>query len=72
MPGGISSIEMAKEILKIKPQALILLATGYEAKAEALKNTASKSENIVTVLKPYDINEVPDLIASMINSTLKD
>ena len=25
MPGGISGIEMAKEILKIKPQALILL-----------------------------------------------
>lgn len=72
MPGGTSGIEMAKEILALKPQMLILLATGYSAKADALVATASKSENIGVVTKPYDINKIPTLIAAMISNAAVD
>lgn len=68
MPGGMSGIEMAKEILVHRPQALILLATGYAAKADALINSASKSDNIGVVEKPYDINKIPTLITAMIDN----
>ncbi len=68
MPGGISGIEMAKSILALKRQTLILIATGYTAKAEALINSASQSENIAVVAKPYNINKLPKLISAMIRN----
>ena len=68
MPGGTSGIEMAKEMLAQKPNTLILLATGYSEKAEALVNKASQSDNIAVVEKPYDINKIPKLIAAMIEN----
>lgn len=68
MPGGTSGIEMAKEMLAQKPQTLILLATGYADKAEALVNKSSQSENIGVVSKPYDINKIPALISAMISN----
>ena len=66
MPGGISGIEMAKDILNERPNALILLATGYQEKGNALKAHAAKSENVAAVSKPYDVNEIPKLIESML------
>lgn len=69
MPGGISGIEMAKQILAEKPDALILLATGYQEKGNALKAHAAQSENIAAVSKPYDVNELPKLVASMLART---
>jgi len=68
MPGGTSGIEMAKEMLAQKPHTLILLATGYSAKAEALVNSASKSDNLGVITKPYDINKIPSLISAMISN----
>lgn len=68
MPGGTSGIEMAKEMLALNPQTLILLATGYSAKAEALVNKSSQSNNIGVVAKPYDINKIPTLISAMISN----
>ena len=68
MPGGISGIEMAKEILALKHGTLILIATGYAAKAEALVNSAAQSENIAVVAKPYNINKIPKLITAMIRN----
>ena len=68
MPGGTSGIEMAKEMLAQKPNSLILLATGYSDKAEALVSKASQSDNIAVVAKPYDINKIPKLIAAMIDN----
>lgn len=66
MPGGVSGIELAKQILMERPDALILLATGYSEKGSALKAHAARSENIAAVSKPYDVNEIPDLINSML------
>jgi len=68
MPGGTSGIEMAKEILAQNPNTPILLATGYSAKADALVNTAARSDNIGVLSKPYDINEIPKLISTMISN----
>jgi len=66
MPGGTSGIEMAKDILHERPEALILLATGYQEKGVALKAHAAKSENVAAISKPYDVNEIPKLIATML------
>jgi DNA-binding NtrC family response regulator len=68
MPGGTSGIEMAKEMLAQKPQILILLATGYSAKAEALMKTAAQTDHIEVVSKPYDINKISTLISAMISN----
>ena len=68
MPGGTSGIEMSKEMLVQNPHTLILLATGYADKAEALRDKAAHSANIAVVAKPYDINIIPDLISSMISN----
>ena len=69
MPGGISGIDMAKQILAEQADALILLATGYQEKAKALQERAAQSENIAAVSKPYDVNEIPKLVASMLART---
>lgn len=69
MPGGVSGIEMAKQILSEQSDALILLATGYQEKGTALRERAAKSDNIAAVSKPYDVNEVTGLIASMLART---
>ncbi len=71
MPGGISGIEMAKQILAEQADALILLATGYQEKAKALQERAAQSENIAAVSKPYDVNEIPKLVASMLAKATK-
>ena len=68
MPGGTSGIEMAKEMLVQKPHTLILLATGYSDKADALIDKAAHSDNIGVVSKPYDINKIPVLISAMIDN----
>lgn len=65
MPGGMNGIEMAKRILRKKPNAPILLATGYTEKA--LKDSISKLENIMCISKPYDTNEVPKVVNSLID-----
>lgn len=69
MPGGISGIDMAKQILAEQADALILLATAYQEKAKVLKERAAQSENIAAVSKPYDVNEIPKLVASMLART---
>ena len=71
MPGGVSGIEMAKQILAEQPEALILLATGYQEKGKALQEHAAKSENIAAVSKPYDVNEIPELVATMLARSAK-
>lgn len=65
MPGGMNGIEMAKRILRKNPKAPILLATGYTEKA--LKDSISRMENIVCVSKPYDTNELPKVVNSLID-----
>ena len=66
MPGGISGIEMSKQILAEQPHALILLATGYQEKGQALQQHAARSENIAAVSMPYDVNAIPELVESML------
>jgi hypothetical protein len=39
-----------------------------EAKAEALVNKAAQSDNIGVIAKPYDINNIPELISAMISN----
>ncbi|MCG8413929.1 MAG: response regulator [Pseudomonadales bacterium] len=63
MPGGMTGVEMAEEIQSIKPIP-ILLATGYAEKM--LKDRVESESNVVCISKPYDIEELPSLIDSML------
>jgi len=63
MPGGMTGIDMAEEILKIRPDKPILLTTGYTEKV--LKDRILEFKNIVCVAKPYDTNELPKYVHSM-------
>jgi|TARA_B100002003_G_scaffold141600_1_gene131000 DNA-binding NtrC family response regulator len=66
LPGGASGIDMAKKILEINPRTQILLTSGYRAKGEALKYKTAKLPNISYVPKPYDVDELLQIIYSLI------
>ncbi len=63
MPGGMTGVELAATIAELSPDMPILLATGYAEKE--LKDQMVDQKNVVLVAKPYDTNELPDLINSM-------
>lgn len=65
MPGGMTGIEMAEQILQLRPELPILLTTGYTEKS--LKDRILESSNIVCVPKPYDTNELPKYVNSMMH-----
>lgn len=66
MPGGVTGVGLAKEILGMKPDTQILLVTGYSEKANALLDGTQDNTNITCVQKPYDIFEIPKLINSLL------
>lgn len=64
MPGGMSGIEMSQQMLELRPDIPILLATGYADKTSKEKILEHKGVQIVS--KPYDITELPSRIFKMI------
>lgn len=66
LPGGVTGIEMTKKILELNAEALIILATGYQDKGEAIAANTQSMENIVYIPKPYDVEEIPVMVKSMI------
>lgn len=66
MPGGMSGIDMAEQILSDRPRLPILLATGYTEQSS--KDRLLDSDNIVIISKPYDTQTLPSLVASMITT----
>ena len=64
MPGAWNGLEMAEHILEIKPEIPILLATGFIERD--LRERVDNHPSIRCISKPYDTNELPLLIASMI------
>jgi len=67
MPGGMTGLEMAEKVLEMSPNMPVLLATGYAEKE--LKDRIAEQEKIVCVAKPYDTNELPDLIDSLLQQS---
>ena len=65
MPGGMTGIDLANEVLKQYPHMKILLATGYTERK--LRDSVAGNANILCISKPYDFNELPDLIESLIH-----
>lgn len=64
MPGGMTGVELAELVSENSPEMPVLLATGYAEKE--LKDRIADYKHIVCVGKPYDVDELPDLINSMI------
>lgn len=69
LPGGASGIDLAKMILKINRTTQILVTSGYREKGEALKSSTADFNNISYVPKPYDVDELPKIIHSLIKKT---
>ncbi len=65
MPGGINGIAMAEKMLAMRPQTPILLATGYIERELRLK--LEQHPSIRSIAKPYNTNEIPHIIASMLD-----
>ena len=72
MPGGVTGVELAKNILEIKPGAPIILASGYQDKGAALIDSTYNMENVVYVDKPYDIDEIPDIVSNLLEDAESD
>lgn len=68
LPGGVTGIEMAKNILEERPGTLFLMATGYSEKGRALAAKTERLENMQCIAKPYDIHDVTAKVESMIAS----
>lgn len=66
LPGGASGIDLAKMILKISRTTQILVTSGYKDKGEALISSIAKFNKISFVPKPYDVDELPNIIHSLI------
>jgi len=69
MPGGMTGIEMAEEMLKLDPDLPILLTTGYTEKN--IRDRIAEFSNIMCVSKPYDTNELPKYVHSMMQNFSK-
>ena len=69
LPGGASGIDLAKMILEISQTTQILVTSGYRDKGEAMKSSTADFININYVHKPYDVDELPKVIHSLIEKT---
>lgn len=69
MPGGMTGILLAQRILEKNIEMPIVLATGHTEKV--LKDHISGFDNVVFVKKPYNINELPEVIHSLIEKTVE-
>jgi PAS domain S-box-containing protein len=66
MPGGMSGIEMAEKMLRIRPEIPILLATGYAEKSS--KERILENTHVRIIAKPYDTDELPNQVSEMLAS----
>ncbi|MFT6094550.1 MAG: DNA-binding NtrC family response regulator [Pseudohongiellaceae bacterium] len=65
LPGGVTGAELTKWILEEKPNTLVVLATGYQDKGEAIAANTKGLDNVAFIPKPYDVYEVPKIIQAM-------
>lgn len=65
LPGGVTGAELTKWVLEEKPNTLIVLATGYQDKGEAIAANTQDLDNVVYIPKPYDVFEVPKIVQAM-------
>ena len=64
MPGGMSGIDLAEHIHKIRPAAPILLVTGYTD--PHIYSRIPVRKNIACLSKPFDADQLPRFISSLI------
>lgn len=69
MPGGLNGIEMAEQMLLVRPDLPILLATGFTERR--LREKIENRSDIHCVAKPYDTNRLPQLIAGMLDAAIE-
>ncbi len=65
MPGGMSGIDLAIAIHKERPDAPVLLTTGYTG--DSLNEKIPDQKHISLVVKPFDADELPRTIHALIS-----
>ncbi len=65
MPGGMNGVELAQRVLARNPSLPVILVTGHTE--NNLKDCMKDFKNVLIIQKPYDTNDLPDIIHSMIN-----
>jgi len=63
MPGGMSGVELAREIRVRRPALPVLLATGYQEAA-----AGAAQDGIGVLLKPYSMEELASAISAQLNA----
>jgi PAS domain S-box-containing protein len=63
MPGGMSGVELAREIRIRRPALPVLLATGYQEAA-----AGAAQDGIGVLLKPYSMEELASAISAQLNA----
>ena len=71
LPGGVTGIEMTKQILKLNPNTVIILSTGYSEKGKAIRNSTFGMANIAYVAKPYDVEKIPKLVEALLDKSTR-
>ena len=68
LPGGMTGIDLAKEILKLKPTTLFLLGSGYSEKGDLLKRSTQGRKNFTFIPKPYDPDKISREVRLMLGT----
>ena len=63
MPGGVSGLELAREIKRRQPNLPVVLTTGYAEAAANLEN-----ERFRVLLKPYSVEALADALGAELMS----
>ncbi|MFC3051982.1 response regulator [Kordiimonas pumila] len=63
MPGGMLGTDMVKEMRKLRPEIPVIFASGYAENALHDRKSLSKHERFIS--KPYNLEQLPFLIASL-------
>ena len=68
LPGKLSGLEAARQILKQYPRAPIIIVTAYEtARCELTNDEFFTNKNIILLLKPIKLQVLEDTIRSLLN-----
>jgi DNA-binding response OmpR family regulator len=68
LPGKLSGLEAARQILKKYPSAPIIIVTAYEtARCELTNDEFFTNKNIILLLKPIKLQVLEDTIRSLLN-----
>ncbi|MFP6749705.1 MAG: ATP-binding protein, partial [Alphaproteobacteria bacterium] len=65
MPGGLSSLELARQVLLLRPEIKVLYTTGYSE--DVVAKSGHLEENAIVLYKPYEKTKLSATISRILN-----